>query len=291
MPWLDGLYALFIQAIWGLNSPVIKFGLHELPAIGLLLLRFTITVVLLAPFFRKFPKEQLWPLVRLGLLSYGGNYVCAFSALKYLEASTFLIILQLQIFIAMAIGHVLFKEHIPKYKIIGCVIALIGIVIIFGLPKLHGADPVLGVLLTLAAAVFYALTNIEMKRLKGVTFVTYNFVPIAVALPWYVFLLLITEPSGFGVFATADPFTVSWVLLYQIAMGMVAAFGWQQLIVKHGIAAVTPWMLTMPLFGIAGSVLFLHESLSLVQIIGSALVIGGVAVAQLWSRFAKTSLG
>ena len=62
----------------------------------------------------------------------------------------------------------------------------------------------------------------------------------------------------------AGGITIAWVILYLFALEL------------EGVSSVVPWFLTVPIFGYIFGYIFLHETLSFQQLLGSVVVLFGV---------------
>lgn len=94
----DGLLALLVVVVWGLNFVVIKVGLHNMPPLMLAGLRFLL-VAFPAIFFVARPKIPLSLLLGYGLTISFGQFAFLFSAIKFgMPAGLASLVLQAQAF-------------------------------------------------------------------------------------------------------------------------------------------------------------------------------------------------
>ena len=73
--------------------------------------------------------------------------------------------------------------------------------------------------------------------------------------------------------------SVVWLAVLYLGLIMTAlGYGiWYSLVRKHPISLIAPFLLLLPVFSIAGGVMFLGETLTIRVLIGGAVVIAGVA--------------
>jgi O-acetylserine/cysteine efflux transporter len=68
-------------------------------------------------------------------------------------------------------------------------------------------------------------------------------------------------------------------LFYVVVVATLAGFGgWGYLIRRYGAATVAPFSMLVPVFGIAAGALMLGEQVHPVDLVGGALVVGGVLI-------------
>ena len=144
--------ALLVALIWGINFPIIKLGLEELPPILFSALRFTI-VAIPAVFFIPFPKTSVWNVLGVGVILGIFKFALLFFAMNA-DASAGLasLILQAQVFFTIFLSVIIFKEHISKNQLLGIFISSLGFSIFF--LNAEGNITVLGLCLILLAAFF-----------------------------------------------------------------------------------------------------------------------------------------
>ncbi len=104
----DGLLALLVVVVWGLNFVVIKVGLHNMPPLMLAGLRFLL-VAFPAIFFVARPKAPLNLLLGYGLTISFGQFAFLFCALNYgMPAGLASLVLQVNLLYTI-------KEEYEKY--------------------------------------------------------------------------------------------------------------------------------------------------------------------------------
>ena len=126
-----------IMLLWGVNFPVAKMGLAQLPPIFMIALRFALVAAVLVPFV-KWPRRQWKPIlavsVTLGLI----HFSLMFTGLRDLDASTAAISIQLQVPISSALAAIFLGDKLGWRRALGMVIAFAGLALIAGEPRLQG---------------------------------------------------------------------------------------------------------------------------------------------------------
>ncbi|WP_313449748.1 O-acetylserine/cysteine exporter, partial [Pseudescherichia sp.] len=161
----DGLLALLVVVVWGLNFVVIKVGLHNMPPLMLAGLRFVL-VAFPALLFVARPKVPLRLLLGYGLTISFGQFAFLFSAIKFgMPTGLASLVLQAQAFFTILLGAATFGERLQLKQVLGITLAVFG-VLVLAESSLNGQNvTVLGFMLTLAAAFSWACGNIFNKKI------------------------------------------------------------------------------------------------------------------------------
>lgn len=274
----DLLLALLVVLLWGLNFVAIKWGVDAVPPLLLTALRYSFAAVP-AVFFARRPKVGLGVLatygVAVGVLQFGTLFV----AIKLgMPPGLSSLVIQMQAFFTMGLAAVFLGERPGRPQLAGAGVALCGIVVI-GLERLGGAA-LLPLVMTLAAALFWGVANIATKKAGKIDMLA--FVVWSSLIPPIPLLAasLLTEGVAAD-WAALSHF--SWFLAGIVAFNSYGAtlvgFGlWSMLLARYPASVVAPFALLVPVFGIASSAVLLHEPLSGLELIGSALIFGGLLV-------------
>ncbi|WP_320034355.1 EamA family transporter [Halarcobacter sp.] len=271
------LLAFLVVLIWGINFPIIKFGLEELPPILFSALRFLI-VAIPAVFFIPFPKTSIWNIlgvgVFLGVLKFGFLF---YAMNADASAGISSLLLQAQVIFTIILSILIYKEVITKIQAIGILVATIGFSFFFF--TVNNSITTLGIILLLFAAFFWSISNIIMKRIKGVNLLHFM-VWVCLVPPLPLFLM-----SYF--FESKDTLTIllsttqkTWFsLVYVSYLSTLIAFAiWGWLLKTYQASLVTPFALLIPIVGIFSSSVLLGEKLSSTEIIGAILILSGLFI-------------
>lgn len=108
----DGVLALLVVVVWGLNFVVIKVGLHNMPPLMLAGLRFML-VAFPAIFFVARPKVPLNLLLGYGLTISFAQFAFLFCAINFgMPAGLASLVLQAQAFFTIVLGAFTFGERL-----------------------------------------------------------------------------------------------------------------------------------------------------------------------------------
>ena len=159
---LDVLIALLVPILWGMGLVVAKPAVDQFPPILLMSLRFGLTALALL-WFVPVPKKALFSLFLVALIGSTLQYGLTYNGLRYLDASTTALIVQAEVPFVTLIAAVWLGERLGIRKIIGMVIAFVGIYLIAEEPRFEGQ--LIGVGLVLSGAFMWAIGQVMMRRL------------------------------------------------------------------------------------------------------------------------------
>ncbi|MCH8999337.1 MAG: EamA family transporter [Proteobacteria bacterium] len=271
----DILMGLAVPLVWGLGVVFAKAAIEHFPPVLLMALRFTLTALVLV-WFVKPPWRLMGQLFAIALVSAAVQYSLTFNGLRGVDASTAVLVLQLEVPILILLSAVLLKERPGWRRWLGIAIAFIGVAFIAGEPRLGAAWDSLALLL--GGAFTWALGQIMVRRLGevgGLTMVAW--VAVFAAPQLFVFSLVL-EDDHLAHLAAAGWVVWGTVLYMGIVMTALGYGMWYSLVGRFPLARVGPFLLLMPVFSVLGGVTLLDESLTLRVALGGAIVIVGVAV-------------
>jgi O-acetylserine/cysteine efflux transporter len=266
---------LAVPLIWGMGVVFAKAAIGHFPPVLLMALRFTLTALILV-WFVKPPWRLMGQLFVIALVSAAVQYSLTFNGLRGVDASTAVLVLQLEVPFLILLGAVLLKERPGWRRWLGIAITFVGVAFIAGEPRL-GANWDSLVLL-LGGAFTWALGQIMVRRLGAVGgLTTIAWVAVFAAPQLFVFSLVL-EDDHLAYLGSAGWVVWGTVLYMGIVMTALGYGLWYSLVGRFPLARVGPFLLLMPVFSILGGVILLGESLTLRVAMGGAIVIAGVAV-------------
>ncbi|MBV9230380.1 MAG: DMT family transporter [Chloroflexi bacterium] len=201
--------------------------------------------------------------------------VCVIVGLPQTSAITGSFLLQLQAPAALIFALVLLKEKITRKQLVGIALLLVGSLLVI-LRNLHGPLEIKGGqgdVFVLIAAVGIGFAYIPGKRLTGQgDALQINLLRLFVA-SCFLLPFLALQTNGLIV-----PF--SWSVIGVLVIYIVANFGIGYILLQVGLSLLQAWeasviTLTLPLFATVFAVLLLHESLTLLQIVGGGIILVG----------------
>ncbi|BBE77675.1 MULTISPECIES: O-acetylserine/cysteine exporter [Phytobacter] len=280
----DGLLALLVVVVWGLNFVVIKVGLHNMPPLMLAGLRFVL-VAFPALLFIARPKVPLRLLLGYGLTISFGQFAFLFCAIKFgMPAGLASLVLQAQAFFTIILGAGVFGERLQGKQLAGIALAVFGVLVLIEASLSGQHIPMIGFALTLAAAFSWACGNIFNKKIMShssrppvMSLVVWSaLIPI---IPFMVASLVFEGPASMRQSLVSIDLTTILSLVYLAFVATIVGYGiWGSLLGRYETWRVAPLSLLVPVVGMASAALLLGESLSLLQLGGAVLIMAGLYI-------------
>ncbi|HST83808.1 MAG TPA: EamA family transporter [Kineosporiaceae bacterium] len=278
MPLKDTLLALSVALIWGVNFTVIDEGLGDMPPLLFVAIRFVV-VLLPAVFLIPRPNVPWRTLATVGLFLCVGQFGLLYTALAAgMPAGLASLVLQAQVLFTVALAAFRLHERPGTRQIVGTVIGAFGLAIVAS--GRSAETPLLGLLLTLAAALSWAMGNIASRRAavaSGLSLTVWAalFVPI----PLFVLALAVDGPSRVGTALTHLTLANVLSTAYTAYLASLVGYGiWNTLLARHPAALVVPFTLLVPPVGLLTAWLVQGEQPGPAEALGGLALLIGVAV-------------
>lgn len=284
MPPSHLLLALAVVFVWGTNFVVIRWGLDGLPPFLFATLRFALSALPWLLFIPR-PTAPWRKLAAFGVLLGVGQFGLLFLAIQgRISPGLASLVVQIQVFFTIGMSLVLMRERVRGFQVMGLLLALAGLAVIAA--HLDATVTLLGLMLVIGAAFFWACANLVVKSLGPVNMLHFMVWSSAFAVPPLLVISVLTEgvPAITAALQGAD--AVVWgSVLWQALGNTLFGYGvWNWLLARHPAATVTPLALLVPVFGMGASALSLGEALPGWKLGAGALVLGGLAVIVLWPK-------
>ncbi len=261
-----GTVGLFVRGI-GVSSAELALY-RAVIAAALLVLIFAVTKT---PITLRSPGRE-WPLLLLSGAALGINWILLFEAYRYTTVSVATLSYYFAPVLVMLLSPLLFREKMGPRQWLCFGMSTLGIVLITGVGDLSaGASHLTGILFGLSAAVFYAcvmLLNKAIGRVSGLQRTFWQFIAaIAVLLPYVLltggFTLSALDAKGWlGLAAVGGVHTC---LAYCLYFPSIREMPGQEVAILSYIDPLTACVLSVTLLG---------ESMTALQVIGGALILG-----------------
>ena len=285
-PVLYHLLAFFVAAVWGVSfvstSKLLDAGIQPTE---IYIIRFVIAyLVILTLTFRKIMSDSLKDEVLFMICGLCGGsiyYIGENTALQYTLVTNVSLLVTLSPIITVLLTKLMYKtEQLSKGFIVGSIIAFIGVACVIFNSSFNIEVKPLGDLLSIFAAVSFAIYCIVVKKLNArydTLFISRKifFYGVVTALPF------LTFQDHFMDFAILkEPVVWMHILFLGVVCSMLAFILWNEAINKLGASRASNYLYFSPLITLIASVWLLNENVSIVGYIGCALTIGGVIVSE-----------
>ena len=278
------LLAVLVMLLWGANFVVIDEGLDGVPPLLFLAMRFVLVAFPLILFIPR-PAAPWRVVVAVGVLMSLGQFSLLYIALDLgMPAGLASLILQAQVIFTIVIAAVVIKERPSRRQVAGATIGTLGLgtVVIA-----HGASaPVIPVLVMLGAALSWAAGNVVARQAgvqSGLSLVVWS--ALVVPAPAVVLSLVVdggdevaravTHLSGTAIASTAYTAIGASLIGYGIFNSLLA---------RYPASAVVPFVLLVPVVGIATAWLVQDEVPTPLETLGGLVMLAGVAAATMGRR-------
>ncbi|TAJ21870.1 MAG: DMT family transporter [Rugosibacter sp.] len=289
-----------VVLFWGVNWPVMKYGLHYVPPLTFAALRMIMGAIVLAAVATwrhelRFPHREDWPLVLgVGLLQMAAFMGLVNVGLQYVPAGRSAILAYTTPLWVVPLAVLWLGEVLTTLRIVGLVLGMIGVAVLFNPFAFDWHDPktVLGNGMLLFAALLWAILIVKVRghRWKGspLSLMPWQLMVAACAMAPFIYLFEDVRTIQWG-----EP--LGWVLLYNGPIATAFCF-WAMISVTRALPAITTSLslLCVPVVGYVSASLVLGEAVTLTNSLGFALILGGLIFATVsdWkkSQEAKSAL-
>ncbi|MBN8828137.1 MAG: EamA family transporter [Sphingobacteriia bacterium] len=272
----DALLLTLSSFLMGSSYVVTKFILKYASPLMLTGVRFMIVAAIMCPFFFKW-KLPWKKIVASAFIMAFGFQALIVTAVKNLDVATTIICQQMSVPFTCLLGSLLFKDTLGIRRLIGLIIAFIGMIIVVGGPNVNQVNMAF-VLLAISAAFFYALNNIILKQVHYVNPNTTIAVGSLISFPFLILMSLVIEDTSLQDLPNFS-FSVWLGILYMAIPTTIIAFGiWTQMLHTYSVHQIAPFSLLAPIFGVICSIIFLGEKLNWNIAIGGLITILGIAI-------------
>lgn len=272
---LDILAGLLVPLIWGMGFTAAKPVVADFPPILLMALRFGVTALALVWFVR-IPRGHLGMIALVALTGSAIQYGLTFYGLRLLDASSAVLIVQLEVPMATLLAAAFLGEKLGGRKIAGMVIAFLGVAMIAGEPR-PGND-LTGVWLVLAGAFAWAVGQVIARTIGAVGGFSMIAWVAVFAAPQLLVASLIVEEDQLGHLARADAQVWATVVYLGLVMTALGYGLWYRLLGMYPVGQVAPFLLLLPVFSVIASIIFLDEALTWWLAAGGLIVVVGLAI-------------
>ncbi|WP_367867277.1 DMT family transporter [Pedobacter sp. WC2423] len=283
------LWLIFIMLVWGSTYAVTKSVVHVLPPGCFAFVRFMIALLCLLPVYlsdrkamaaQQFKKADYWWLFLMGITGISGYYVFFNYSLMYTSASSGALI-QGFIPICIALSGVIFlKEHLSRLQLTGICLSFIGVILV-GLIAAEDKgekSSLTGNLLMIVAVLcwtIYTLISRKLNHLKPIIITFWSgCIGTVLLLPLSIYeFSQLTQPVQIGL--------KGWfALIYLGAISSALCYLMYNKALEQLPAAMVGNFLNLDiLIGVLIAVLFLHEQVSLIQVVGGIFILSGLILS------------
>ena len=273
----DSLLAALVATVWGFNFVVIDWGMHGVPPLLFVAMRFVVVVFPAVLFVRR--PAAPWRMILMigGFMSLGQFGFLYVSMAAGLSPGLAALLLQAQVIFTVVIAAGALRELPTTAQVAGVVIGVAGLAVV----AVGRGAPLAALALCLLGALSWGIGNV-LSRASGIrgglglTIWSGLVVPV----PLFALSVLVDGPGTVG-HALA---TLSWEsllsTLYTAVLSSIVGYSvFNSLLARHRSSAVVPWVLLAPVVAMASAWALLGQRPNAWESIGGLVLILGVLVA------------
>ena len=266
--------ALIVPITWGFGYALTKIGMDQFTPLLLMSLRFGIAGLILV-WFTKPPWGFMRELFIIAFIGSTFQYGFTYYGLKGIDVSTASILVQLEGPILVLLSTLILKERLGWPRALGMGLAFIGVIVIVGEPRLN--DSLDSVALVITGAIFWAIAQIMISRLKSLSGITILAWVAIIATPQMLLISLLIEEGQWESIKTAN--LVDWSIVFYLSfiMTVIGYSVWYHLLRICDVSKISPFLMLLPVTSIIAGIVLLGEKFTLAMGIGGVLVMTGVA--------------
>ena len=302
------LLATLVAAIWGFNFVVIEIGLDSFPPLLFVALRFLVAAFPAVLFVRRPPVPWRW-LLAIGVPMGAGQFGLLFIGMHLgMPAGLTSVVLQTQVLFTILFAGLLLRERLTRAQSIGVLLAFGGVILIgvdFG-----QTSPVGAFVLCLGGAANWGLANVGMRRVNQIdaaprergageqagenvgidAFAFMVWLSLVPPVPLFALSLIFEGPRADLHALTHFSLSGLGALAYIAYLATLVGFGiWGWLMRRYDAGVVAMYSLLVPPFGLASAALVRAERISVLHLLATAFIVGGVALGNLhWRGRSRT---
>ena len=281
------------MALWGLSFPAIKLSLVEVQPLTLGLLRILLGALPISIFvfwrkgfnnviniFKSDPK----PFLGIALMQYYLPMAAQNVGMDMMAPETAASISSILQATSPVFGIVLAAMFLDEYlggkKILGLIMALTGsILLVTRGGAVLGGSNLVGNLLLLSSAVFYAIsgvwTKMALSKHEPIVILTLSLIISSIL---FIPTALIAEPIS-------QVYNISWniwalIIFLGVVCNGVALLVWYIVLIKSQLSKQVLFTYLIPLFGTLFSYIFIGELIGIPTIVFGGLILAGITIAQ-----------
>jgi O-acetylserine/cysteine efflux transporter len=280
----DQALAALVATIWGFNFVVIDWGMGDVPPLLFLAARF-LAVIVPAVFLLPPPPVPWRVVAGVGISMSLGQFAFLYVSMAAgMPPGLAGLVLQAQVVLTIVIAAVALRESPTGGQAVGVLLGVAGLVVV-GLGR-GGHVPLVALLLCLAGALMWAIGNVLSRASGargGLSLTVWS--ALVVPVPLVAVSVVVDGPGVLGDGVAAFGWQAAVSTLYTAGLASLVGYGlFNTLLSRNPSAAVVPWILLVPPVAMGSAWALLGEVPSAGELLGGAILVAGVLVAQRPSR-------
>ena len=268
-------YAIIAAALWGMSFPITKIGLQNVSPVLFAFLRYAIASLLfifLLFFTKNFYSIDTKKFVFLGIVAVTLPTILQNVGLKYTTAYITGFLQSTGPIYTVILAYIFLSEKINIYKILGILLAFVGVYLMV---RPEGGGNLFGNLLVLSSAISYSIGGIIAKDLLN-----NGYKPLQIIAFSSIFGTIFLIPMIFFEKISFEYASIKYILFHAIFTTFIAYLLWYSAMEKMEVSKLSFFTYLIPLFSLISSHFLLQEEIKIATILAGFIAVLGVAIAQ-----------
>jgi len=278
-----------VAAAWGFNFLVIDWGMHGIPPLLFVAIRFAAVGAFAVIVPR--PAASWATIVGVGIFMSLGQFGLLYTSLALgLQPGLAALLLQAQAVFTVVIAAAVLRERPAAGQVVGVSIGVLGLAAV-ALGR-GGDAPAVAVVLALAAALSWAVGNVVSRRagavggrgrLGALSLTVWS--ALVVPIPALVLSLAVEGPVQIGAGLAGFGWQAAVSTVYTAGLCTLVGYAvFNGLLARNPSAAVVPWVLLAPVVAMTAAAVLLGQVPAPAEVVGGLLLVAGVAVTSVVRR-------
>ncbi|RNL80487.1 EamA family transporter [Nocardioides marmorisolisilvae] len=274
----DTLLAVLVPVIWGFNFVVIEWGMHDVPPMLFVALRFT-AVVLPAVFLVPRPDAGWRTVALVGVFMSLGQFGFLYTSMHLgMSPGLAALVLQAQVLFTVLIAAFWLRERPTRGQVVGVLVGAAGLVVV-GIGR-GGHIPLSALLLCLAGALSWGVGNVVSRSAgvkSGLSLAVWS--SLVVPVPLLGLSLVLDGPHEVGhALAHLGPEALLSTLYTAGLASLVGYSIFNGLLARYPASSVVPFVLVAPPVAMVSAWALLDQVPNAAELAGGLVVLLGVVV-------------
>lgn len=271
--------SLLIFSMNGIVANFIHLSSHEIVMMRTLIGSLLLIVIFLLKGQKLtiFQEKKAGFYLLLSGIAMGAGSIFVFEAYRQIGVSVSTLLYYCGPVFVMILAPILFREKLTMTKAVGFLLVILGMIVI-NLQAMNHGNNLTGTLLGVMSAVMFAIMVICSKKSQRITGLENSM--------WQLIFCFLTAFLfvGFkqGFIIQIEPTNILPILVLGVINTGVGCYFYFSSIKDLPVQTVSICGYLEPLCAVVFSMIFLHESMTLTQIFGAVLIIGGIAFGELF---------
>jgi O-acetylserine/cysteine efflux transporter len=275
----DSLLAALVATIWGFNFVVIDWGMHDVPPLLFVAVRFTL-VVFPAVFLVRRPAAPWRTILAVGAFMSLGQFGFLYVAMAAgMPPGLAALVLQAQVIFTVVIAAGVLRERPTRAQVVGVALGTIGLVVVAIGRGGHVTATALA--LCLLAALSWGIGNVVSRASRitgGLSLTVWS--AVVVPVPLFALSLALDGPHAVGAALAGFSWQAVVSTAYTAGLASLVGYGiFNGLLSRNQSSSVVPWVLLAPVVAMASAWWLLGQQPTPGESVGGIVLIIGVLVA------------